>query len=309
MKLSILLVCHNQIDFIDECLNGVLIQQIDKPFELIIADDCSTDGTAERIQTLLENQSISFQLLPSEQNIGMGRNYLRGIGACAGDLIALLEGDDYWTDPLRLQKHVTFLEENPDCPMSFNPYQTFHQAQNQTFSPPIKEDSSVDFFDAKTLIQYNVIGNLSACVIKKTALESIPKKWFEYNITDWLIGIYLAEQHPVAQLKKIMSGYRINPKGLWSRFSEEEQIRKKEKLTKTYDFLLGHRFSKEFRAFRIASRFKRWRDQIRKNSPTGIRALLEIGLSQGIIIRVSRLVSYSLPYKPKKTNEEIYNIF
>lgn len=309
MKLSILLVCYNQFEFIDQCIEGILIQQFDASFELIIADDCSTDGTVDRIQAILKNHPLNYRILISKHNLGLGKNYHRGIEACSGEYVAFLEGDDYWIDPLRLQKHIKFLDENPKCLMSFNPYSIYFQSKSILSSPQLKGKSKIDFFKPKTLIQYNVIGNLSTCVFRKSALSQIPKNWFDHNITDWLIGIFLSEMHPIAQLKEVMSVYRISSKGLWSRKSKEEQIKKKEIDTFMYDSMLGFRFTKEFRAYRIASRIKTWRDDLKENSPKRFKSIIGNVISQGLIIRISRIIAYSMIKKKHKPDDEIYNIF
>lgn len=106
-----------------------------------------------------------------------------------------------------------------------------------------------------------------------------------------------------------MSTYRVNSNGLWSGFSKQEKNIHLEKITKSYDFLLEYHFTKEFRAYRIASRFKRYRDQLRNNSPAGISFLLGKIFSQGIIIRISRMAAYTYPKKSNQDHEEIYNIF
>ncbi|WP_289031231.1 glycosyltransferase [uncultured Algoriphagus sp.] len=291
MKLSILLVCYNQQEFIDECIEGILIQQTNEPFELIIADDCSTDTTVDQIRAKLEGQKFEVNFLETEKNLGLGPNYRRGIEACNGEFVALLEGDDYWTDPLRLQKHISFLEKNPLCPMSFNLYGIYRQNTGTLTVPSPHGDSKFDYYTSKTLIQYNVIGNLSTCVLRKSALDQIPKSHFDYDITDWFIGIFLAQNHPVAQLKEVMSVYRINDKGLWSRSSREVQIRRKEEVSKFYDYLLDYRYATDFLAFRLASQIKSWRDRKLSGTSNLIQVLLKKILSQGIIIRLSLVIA------------------
>lgn len=308
MKLSILLVCYNQQEFIDECIEGILIQQTNEPFELIIADDCSTDTTVDQIRAKLEGQKFEVNFLKTEKNLGLGPNYRRGIEACNGEFVALLEGDDYWTDPLRLQKHISFLEKNPLCPMSFNLYGIYQQNTGTLTIPSTHGDSQFDYYTSKTLIQYNVIGNLSTCVLRKSALDQIPKTHFDYDITDWFIGIFLAQSHPVAQLKEVMSVYRVNDKGLWSRSSRQDQIKRKENVAKLYDYLLNYRYASQFLAFRIASRIKTWRDRQISSSSTRVQFLLRKILSQGIIVRLSRFLAIFRWNKTKKISPAVNHV-
>ncbi len=309
MKLSIVLVSYNQIEYIDQCLDGILLQEFDSQMELIIADDFSSDGTIERLKERLKETAFEVKFLIADKNLGLGKNYLRGIAACRGEFVSFLEGDDYWTDPQRLRKHVDFLERNLRCPMSFNPYAIYHQKTGSLIIPKLNAKSEVNFYSSKKLIQYNVIGNLSTCVFRKTALDSVSAHWLKYNITDWFLGIFLAEKHPIAQLNEVMSVYRINPRGLWSNYSEEEQCDKKSKLTFTYDFLLGYRFSNEFLAYRLTARIKKKRDDWKANSPKKLGQVVSKVISQGLILRFSIAIAYMVPKKMIKRNEKIYNIF
>ena len=231
------------------------------------------------------------------------------VAACRGEFVSFLEGDDYWTDPHRLRKHVYFLEGNPLCPMSFNPSAIYHQKNGSLIIPKLNAKSEVNFYSSKKLIQYNVIGNLSACIFRKTALDSVSAQWFEYNITDWFLGIYLAEKYPVAQLNEVMSVYRINSKGLWSKYSEEDQREKKSKLTFTYDFLLGYRFSNEFLAYRLTDRIKKKRDEWKAKSPRKLGQVISKVITQGLISRFSIALAYMVPKKMIKKNEKILKIF
>ena len=309
MKLSILLVSFNQLNFIDQCLDGIFLQEYDFDVELVVADDCSTDGTRERIKSRLAKEDLHVIFLEGKENMGLGKNYLRGIEACNGQYVAFLEGDDYWTDPKRLQKHVDFMERQPKCPMTCNPYAIFYQQNSQLSIPHQSKKSGIQFFTSKKLIQYNVIGNLSACVFRKTALKSIPKEWFQHNITDWFIGIYLAQSSSIVQLNEIMSVYRVNLKGLWSNYSSEDQRRKKMRLTQFYDFLLGYRFSHDFLAYRLASNLIALRDQLITKSPPPLEKLIPSFIPSGLLIRLSLGISFLVPKKMIPRNEEIYNIF
>lgn len=306
MKLSILLVSYNQINFIDQCLDGIFIQNFEDSLEIIIADDFSTDGTSERLKARLEDSRFKVKFLKADKNLGVGKNYLRGIEACSGEYVAFLEGDDYWTDPLRLQKHIQFLEKNPTCPMSFNPFGIYVQKTNSLSIPQSNDNREVVFFSSKQLIQYNVIGNLSVCVFKKTSLDSIPKIFFELDISDWFIGIFLAQHHPVAQLNEVMSVYRINSNGLWSKLSSEYQQNQKKRMTYVYDSMLGYKYSKEFLALRMASRIKKLRDDRKAKLPKQFEQITDKMISYGLILRVSLAIAYLTPKRMISKNEKYY---
>ncbi|MDG1278180.1 MAG: glycosyltransferase [Algoriphagus sp.] len=290
-------------------MDGILIQRFTEDMEIVVADDYSKDGTLERIKERLKFVDIPVYYLDSEKNLGLGKNYLRGISACKGEYVAILEGDDYWTDPERLRKHVNFLDHQDQCPMSFNPFKIYHEEEKELVSTFSSKEKKMNYYGPKTLIHYNLIGNLSACVFRSSMLNNIPKEWFEYNITDWFLGIALAEIGPVAQFSEEMSVYRVSAKGLWSRHSKQIKATEKENLSYTYDRMLGYRFTREFFGYRLTSKVKNKRDLWIEKVP-GIPNRLIIRLfSQGVIFRLSNLIAQVVPLKMIKRDVELYKAF
>jgi glycosyltransferase involved in cell wall biosynthesis len=123
MKKPLVSVCcitYNHQDYIEECINGFLKQESDFDVEFLIHDDASTDNTQSIIKSLVGEES-RFKLILREKNIKSTGKAIFPIlfEEAQGKYIAMCEGDDYWTDPLKLQKQVDFLEENPDCSFCF----------------------------------------------------------------------------------------------------------------------------------------------------------------------------------------------
>lgn len=119
---SVCIQTYQHSPYIKECLEGVLMQQTNFPFEILLGEDDSTDGTREIcIEYAKRNpEKIRLFLHSRENNIKIngsptGRfNFIYNLNSVRGKYIALCEGDDYWTDPFKLQKQVDFLEENPE---------------------------------------------------------------------------------------------------------------------------------------------------------------------------------------------------
>ena len=112
---SIGCITYNHAPYIRQCLEGFLMQKTTFPFEIIINDDCSTDGTTEIVKEYADKYpDLIIPIFHEENQYQKG---VRGIYAkfvypkVRGKYIALCEGDDYWIDPLKLQKQVDFLEE------------------------------------------------------------------------------------------------------------------------------------------------------------------------------------------------------
>jgi glycosyltransferase involved in cell wall biosynthesis len=122
-KVSVCVITYNHATFIAECLDNILKQETDFLFEIIIGEDNSTDGTSEICKAYAEKYPDKIRLFfrRPEQKIEVnGRktfhfNFFEVLKTASGLFIALCEGDDYWTDSLKLQKQVEMLEHNTDC--------------------------------------------------------------------------------------------------------------------------------------------------------------------------------------------------
>lgn len=118
--LSVVTITYNHEPYIAKCIEGVLMQKVNFPMEFIIAEDCSTDGTRAICEEYAAKYPELIRLITSETNIGYNPNELRAMKAAKGKYIAYCEGDDYWTDPLKLQKQVDFLESHSDYSVCFH---------------------------------------------------------------------------------------------------------------------------------------------------------------------------------------------
>lgn len=134
---SICCITYNHAQFIRKCLDGFLMQKTDFPIEILIHDDCSTDGTTEIVREYeAKYPDLIFPLYEEENQYQQGKaaeidfyNYRRA----RGKYIAYCEGDDYWTDPLKLQKQVDFMEANPEYSVCFHNYVTYN-TWNQVYT-------------------------------------------------------------------------------------------------------------------------------------------------------------------------------
>lgn len=136
---SICCITYNHAQFIRKCLDGFLMQKTDFPIEILIHDDCSTDGTTEIIREYeAKYPDLIFPLYEEENQYQQGKaaeidfyNYRRA----RGKYIAYCEGDDYWTDPLKLQKQVDFMEANPEYSVCFHDFQIY-DLRNELWREP-----------------------------------------------------------------------------------------------------------------------------------------------------------------------------
>lgn len=128
---SICSITYNHAPYICQCLEGFLMQKTNFPFEVIINDDCSTDGTTEILREYAEKYPDIIKPVYHDENLyskGQRGFYKKFCFPKAeGKYIALCEGDDYWVDPLKLQKQVDFLEGNPEYSLCFHRVKTTYE--------------------------------------------------------------------------------------------------------------------------------------------------------------------------------------
>ena len=115
IMVSVGMITYNHGKYIRQALDSILMQKVNFKFEIVVGDDCSPDNTQEILLEYKENYPSLFKLLLREENTGRPTlNYYGVIQNCDGKYIASLEGDDYWTDPFKLQEQFAFLEKHSD---------------------------------------------------------------------------------------------------------------------------------------------------------------------------------------------------
>lgn len=111
---SVHMLVYQHAGYIRQALDSVLIQKVNFRYEIVIGDDCSTDGTQDILKEYKKKYPDKIHLLLNKKNIGAIGNSKRVKKHCRGKYIAYLEGDDFWTDDTKLQIQVDFLEQNPE---------------------------------------------------------------------------------------------------------------------------------------------------------------------------------------------------
>lgn len=215
-KVSCHIITYNQKDYISQCVDGVLMQQIDFPFEIIIGDDNSTDGTRE---ILIEYQKKYPEIITLNLRKEKGKgipgkeNFVTTLQMCKGEYISLCDGDDYWTDPLKLQKQISFLETNTEYVMhSANAMQI--STDPEFNNKPIFNNSTDSIFELKDFLLNN---NIVACTTMFRNIDfRFPKSFKNVAFGDWFLHVILMKNTglKIYRSKDIFSAYRIHDKGV-----------------------------------------------------------------------------------------------
>lgn len=140
---SICMITYNHELSISQAIEGILMQRSEFAFELVIGEDCSTDSTLMICKEYAQSHPDVIRLIPSKINLGMVPNFIRTLQVCTGEYLAICEGDDFWTDPYKLQGQIAFLEKNPDYAMVCTDYNTFNIVNSQEVQNFLKSKYSL----------------------------------------------------------------------------------------------------------------------------------------------------------------------
>ena len=213
MKASVLMITYNHERFIEQAIESALGQRVNFPYEILIADDCSTDGTIAIVRRYAARHPSRIRPLWTERNLGIVPNFLRTWQACRGQYIAVLEGDDYWTSERKLQCQVDAMDEHPEWPMSFQPAQVVFDDGRPSYEYPAKPRKAV--FTIRDLLLGNPI-QTCAVIYRAGLVGGLPEGLERLSLADWPLAILHALRGEVGLVDEVMSVYRRHPGGSWS---------------------------------------------------------------------------------------------
>lgn len=211
IMVSISTITFNHAKYIRQCLDGMLAQECDFRFEILIHDDASTDGTEEIIREYEEKHPDIIRPLYEKENQwvkGRRGSAVFNFPRAKGKYIALCEGDDYWIDPLKLQKQVDFLEANEDYGLVHTDFLKYIQKEDQ-FEGLVIERHVGDIFEY--LIKGNEIGTLTA-LFRATLLNSYPIDAIDkegFKMGDYPLWLHIAKHSKIGYLNDVTSVYRM----------------------------------------------------------------------------------------------------
>lgn len=220
--LSVCLITYNHESYILEALKGIAIQECEFDFELVIADDCSKDNTIPVIEDFLRTSSIkNYRVIRRQHNLGMQTNWEKANQECQGKYIALLEGDDYWCAPHKLQKQVNFLEANPDHSFCF--HQVYEKEGNNVFLSNLNDATSEKTYTISDLAKGNFIHTPSV-VFRKGYFDQLPAWFKDSPVADYVIHMLNAKHGKIKYFPEPMAVYRKHGGGVWSSKSYEKRV-------------------------------------------------------------------------------------
>lgn len=220
-KVSVCVPTYNHELFIRETIDGILMQKTDFVYEIVIGDDASTDNNQSIIREYMAQHPRLFNAFLHEENQGpkepkefAGRNNVLGIiKACTGDYVALCEGDDYWTDPLKLQKQFDFMEAHKNYMICHHNMRVIYEdnSPEHFFNTEDQKNNST----IQDILQDNWFMATASIFYRNYFRDHGFVEWHSRAAAgDWALVIQLAAHGDIHYLPEAMGVYRKHREGL-----------------------------------------------------------------------------------------------
>lgn len=250
---SVGVLTYNQAEYVEECLDSVFTQVGNFNMHVVICDDCSTDGTSEKISEYLSKVSdtkrVRVTYIRNEPNIGMVRNFQKLISLLGdSDYFTFCEGDDYYLSSTRIAQHIKLQQKNPQYSMSYNRLLIYKQdsSEYEIFEPGYIKAT----LPTEELVKENVIGNLGGVFYSTRLLSYLKPDIFDMFTGDWMLAIYLSQFGTAGLLNKPLNVYRRHSGGIWSEKDSRSKLITLVKEISKYNKYLNFTYDEYFFKYR-----------------------------------------------------------
>ena len=242
MKVSVLVTTYNHENYIEQAIDSILMQRVNFDCEIIIGEDCSTDQTRDLVIDYQKANPERIRLFLAEKNLGSSGNLIfeKIFRIAQGDYIAILDGDDYWTDPNKLQKQVDFLDNHSECAVCFHAVRVFYEDRNQDswISGSKKEISTLE-----DLLEANFIQTCSI-MFRRGLIDSFPDWYKNSQIGDWELLIFNAQHGYIGYIDEVMGAYRRHSGGVYTSSDRVSRLNAMITMYKNINAYLEHQYHK-----------------------------------------------------------------
>jgi hypothetical protein len=192
------------------------MQEADFSYEVVIGEDCSTDGTRAIVMEYARAYREKIRVVLGSERVGARRNFARTLEACQGQYIALLDGDDYWTSPDKLRRQVEFLDRHPECAICFHDVIVVYEDGSRDPHKYFEE-----YFEAipkristmEDLLKHNFIPACST-VFRGGLFRELPKWFYTAPFGDWPLHILNATHGTIGCIDEVLAAYRKHAGGM-----------------------------------------------------------------------------------------------
>ena len=240
------MLTYNHGKYLREALESVLMQDVNFEYEVVIGDDFSTDDSREIITEYEKKYPGRIKPIFHNVNVGIAKNFEITWFQCKGRFIALLEGDDYWTNSHKLQMQYDFLNENEDYVAC---YQKSLEINEITGHQKITNEDDKAETNLSEILSRGWFMRTASIMTRNNLFDSFPDFFFEHRSTDYILHILIAQKGNIKFINDITSVYRRHELGITQDFARnrvsfnESKIR----LLKKVDNYLGFKYRSEIK--------------------------------------------------------------
>jgi glycosyltransferase involved in cell wall biosynthesis len=252
VKVSVLIKAYNHEPFIARAIDSARQQRTDFAYEIVVGEDCSTDGTRSVLQTLRDKYPDRIRLLLRQRNLGNIRNLTETLQACRGEYVALLDGDDYWTSPVKLQQQVGYLDAHPDfssCAHNAVVVDATAQAELGTYRRPHRSHA----ITLRRMLMSDPVPT-SSVMFRRGLCGEFPAWYYTIMMGDWPLLVLTLRHGNMWYDSQVAGAHRVHAGGLWSGAQPERRRRARieiyerlnEELRFAHDRLIRGRIARQY---------------------------------------------------------------
>lgn len=217
-EVSVWMLTYNHEKYVKQALESILCQKTDFRFEVVIGDDLSTDGTRKILSEYQMKYPDIIKPIFRDENIGINKNFVDTWLKCKGKYIALLEGDDYWTDENKLQEQYNFLECKPDFVLCYHNTREINELNG---SEKLTNTNDTLVTKLEDLLKRGWFIRTGS-IFSRNILRSFPDWFLNFQSTDYMMQVLMAEKGKFAFINKETSVYRRHENGITQSFYKNQ---------------------------------------------------------------------------------------
>src|SRR6185437_1386564 len=229
---DICVTTYNHERYIADALNGLIKQKTNFKFRILVGEDCSTDNTSSILQQFaLEYPNIIFPYF-RKKNLGSHENSRTLIMECTSKYMALLDGDDYWTDNMKLQKQVDFLETNSDFSFCYHHVKIVQENGFVNEKLEMKKEQP-EISTIENILKLNIWPHINSILFRRENMPKYPDWLKDCPSADWGIWLLITGNKKIKYMHETMSVYRQHSEGFWSSNTKSQNALRTLKSAKT----------------------------------------------------------------------------
>lgn len=218
IKVTVAILAHNQITYIEQAIESVLEQKTNFRYEILIHDDCSTDGTRGIIEEYAERYpTIIVPILEKENQYVKGNDYLQYAiwRYVRGEYYIALDGDDYWCDCYKLQKQVDYLDAHPEYIAHTHLTKKINENNGEVGWSPTYRENDKEWSDEEIIDWFDVF-QTSSLMYRSYIQGNIPRSYISFFAQDYPVALWLCVEGKIAYSSWVMTVHRMNAIGSYS---------------------------------------------------------------------------------------------